>query len=179
MPKLYWDWNTRLQAEDYRKFCGTAPQLMVFGMREALDMIFEEGLENIYERHRVLAGATHAAVEVWSQAGTLSLNAIEPKERSTAVTTILTDDGVDANMVRDVCRDEMMVGLGGGLGNLAGRAFRVGHMGDMNAPMLFAALASIEATFRYLDIKFAPGGVTAAIEHVAQSKKVGTGPFSY
>ena len=179
MPKLYWDWNTRLQAEDYRKFCGTAPQLMVFGMREALDMIFEEGLENIYERHRVLAGATHAAVEVWSQAGTLSLNAIEPKERSTAVTTILTDEGVDANMIRDVCRDEMMVGLGGGLGNLAGRAFRVGHMGDMNAPMLFAALASIEATFRYLDIKFAPGGVTAAIEHVAQSKKVGTGPFSY
>ena len=179
MPKLYWDWNTRLQAEDYRKFCGTAPQLMVFGMREALDMIFEEGLENIYERHRVLAEATHAAVEVWSQAGTLSLNAIEPKERSTAVTTILTDEGVDANMIRDVCRDEMMVGLGGGLGNLAGRAFRVGHMGDMNAPMLFAALASIEATFRYLDIKFAPGGVTAAIEHVAQSKKVGPGPFSY
>mgnify|MGYP003327297877 FL=1 len=82
-------------------------------------------------------------------------------------------------MIRDVCRDEMMVGLGGGLGNLAGRAFRVGHMGDMNAPMLFAALASIEVTFRYLDIKFAPGGVTAAIEHVAQSKKVGKGPFSY
>ena len=179
MPKLYWDWNTRLQAEHYRKFCGTAPQLMVFGMREALDMIIEEGLENIYERHRVLAEATHAAVEVWSQAGTMSLNAIEPKERSTAVTTILTDEGVDANMIRDVCRDEMMVGLGGGLGNLAGRAFRVGHMGDINAPMLFAALASIEATLSYLDIKFAPGGVTAAIEHVAQSKKVGAGPFSY
>ena len=107
MPKLYWDWNTRLEAEHYRKFCGTAPQLMVFGMREALDMIFEEGLENIYERHRVLAGATHAAVEIWSQAGTMSLNAIEPKERSTAVTTILTKDGIDANMIRDVCRDEM------------------------------------------------------------------------
>ena len=64
MPKLYWDWNTRLEAEHYRKFCGTAPQLMIFGMREALDMIFEEGLENIYERHRVLAGATHEAVEI-------------------------------------------------------------------------------------------------------------------
>ena len=109
----------------------------------------------------------------------MSLNAIEPKERSTAVTTILTDECVDANKIRDVCRDEMMVGLGGGLGNLAGRAFRVGHMGDINAPMLFAALASIEATLSYLDIKFASGGVTAAIEHVAQSKKVGAGPFSY
>ena len=179
MPKLYWDWNTRLEAEHYRKFCGTAPQLMMFGMREALDMIFEEGLENIYERHRVLAGATHAAVGIWSQAGTMSLNAIEPKERSTAVTTILTEDGIDANMIRDVCRDEMMVGLGGGLGDLTGKAFRIGHMGDINAPMLFAALASVEATFSYLDVKFAPGGVTAAIEHVAQSKKTGVGPFSY
>ena len=179
MPKLYWDWNTRLEAEHYRKFCGTAPQLMVFGMREALDMIFEEGLENIYERHRVLAGATHAAVGIWSQAGTMSLNAIEPKERSTAVTTILTKDGIDANMIRDVCRDEMMVGLGGGLGDLTGKAFRIGHMGDINAPMLFAALASVEATLSYLDVKFAPGGVTAAIEHVAQSKKTGVGPFSY
>ena len=179
MPKLYWDWNTRLEAEHYRKFCGTAPQLMIFGMREALDMIFEEGLENIYERHRVLAGATHAAVGIWSQAGTMSLNAIEPKERSTAVTTILTKDGIDANMIRDVCRDEMMVGLGGGLGILTGRAFRIGHMGDINAPMLFAALASVEATLNYLDVKFAPGGVTAAIEHVAQSKKTGVGPFSY
>ena len=179
MPKLYWDWNTRLEAEHYRKFCGTAPQLMIFGMREALDMIFEEGLENIYERHRVLAGATHAAVGIWSQAGTMSLNAIEPKERSTAVTTILTEDGIDANMIRDVCRDEMMVGLGGGLGDLTGKAFRIGHMGDINAPMLFAALASVEATLNYLDVKFAPGGVTAAIEHVAQSKKTGVGPFSY
>ena len=179
MPKLYWDWTTRLEAEHYRKFCGTAPQLMVFGMREALDMIFEEGLENIYERHRVLAGATHVAVEIWSQAGTMSLNAIEPKERSTAVTTILTKDGIDANMIRDVCRDEMMVGLGGGLGILTGKAFRIGHMGDINAPMLFAALASVEATLNYLDVKFAPGGVTAAIEHVAQSKKTGVGPFSY
>ena len=179
MPKLYWDWNTRLEAEHYRKFCGTAPQLMIFGMREALDMIFEEGLENIYERHRVLAGATHAAVGIWSQAGTMSLNAIEPKERSTAVTTILTEDGIDANMIRDVCRDEMMVGLGGGLGDLTGKAFRIGHMGDINAPMLFAALASVEATLSYLDVKFAPGGVTAAIEHVAQSKKTGVGPFSY
>ena len=179
MPKLYWDWNTRLEAEHYRKFCGTAPQLMIFGMREALDMIFEEGLENIYERHRVLAGATHAAVGIWSQAGTMSLNAIEPKERSTAVTTILTEDGIDANMIRDVCRDEMMVGLGGGLGDLTGKAFRICHMGDINAPMLFAALASVEATLSYLDVKFAPGGVTAAIEHVAQSKKTGVGPFSY
>ena len=179
MPRLYWDWKTRLEAEHYRKFCGTAPQLMVFGLREALDMLFEEGLENVFERHRVLAGATQAAVEAWGQAGTLSLNAIEPSERSNAVTTILTADGIDAEKLRSICRDEMMVGLGGGLGDLSGKAFRIGHMGDINAPMLYAALASVESTLGYMDIKYASGGVTAAIDYVTAVKKEQKGPFTY
>ncbi|MBH68162.1 MAG: aminotransferase [Rhodospirillaceae bacterium] len=179
MPKLYWDWNTRLKAEHYRKFCGTAPQLMVFGMREALNMIFEEGLENVFERHRILAGATHAAVEIWGKTGNLSLNAVEPEDRSTAVTTVLTSNSVNADAIRDICRDEMMVGLGGGLGNLSGKAFRIGHMGDINAPMLYAALASVEATLCYLDIKHGAGGVTASVEYIAQKKKEGEAPFSY
>ncbi len=179
MPRLYWDWKTRLEAEHYRKFCGTAPQLMVFGMREALNMLFEEGLENVFERHRVLAAATHAAVEVWGQAGTLSLNAVEPKERSNGVTTILTSDGIDAGQFRDICRDEMMVGLGGGLGDLSGKAFRIGHMGDINAPMLYAALSAVESTLGYLNIKYASGGVTAAIEYITNVKKNETGPFSF
>ena len=179
MPRLYWDWKTRLEAEHYRKFCGTAPQLMVFGMREALNMLFEEGLENVFERHRVLAGATQAAVEVWGQAGTLSLNAVEPKERSNGVTTILTSEGIDADQFRNICRDEMMVGLGGGLGDLSGKAFRVGHMGDINAPMLYAALSAVESTLGYLNIKYASGGVTAAIEYVTDVKKNETGPFSF
>ena len=179
MPRLYWDWKTRLEAEHYRKFCGTAPQLMVFGMREALNMLFEEGLENVFERHRVLAAATHAAVEVWGQAGTLSLNAVEPKERSNGVTTILTSDGIDAGQFRDICRDEMMVGLGGGLGDLNGKAFRIGHMGDINAPMLYAALSAVESTLGYLNIKYASGGVTAAIEYITNVKKNETGPFSF
>jgi alanine-glyoxylate transaminase/serine-glyoxylate transaminase/serine-pyruvate transaminase len=179
MPRLYWDWKTRLEAEHYRKFCGTAPQLMVFGMREALDMLFEEGLENVFERHRVLAGATQAAVEVWGQAGTLSLNATEPKERSNAVTTIRVSEDIDADELRNICRDEMMVALGGGLGDLNGKAFRIGHMGDINAPMLYAALSAIESTLRYLNIKYGSGGVTAAINHITEAKKNQSGPSSY
>ena len=179
MPRLYWDWKTRLEAEHYRKFCGTAPQLMVFGMREALDMLFEEGLENVFERHRVLAGATQAAVEVWGQAGTLSLNATEPKERSNAVTTIRVSEDIDADELRNICRDEMMVALGGGLGDLNGKAFRIGHMGDINAPMLYAALSAVESTLRYLNIKYGSGGVTAAINHITEIKKNQSGPFSY
>lgn len=179
MPRRYWDWRTRLEAEHYRKFCGTAPQLLVFGLREALDMIFEEGLETIFERHRVLAGATHAAVEAWGQGGALSFNAMEPRERSVGVTTILTADGIDANRLKNVCRDEMMAGLGGGLGLLDGRAFRVGHMGDMNAPMLYGALGAVESTLGYLDVPHGSGGVTAAIAHVTQAKKEAAGPTTY
>ena len=179
MPRHYWDWKTRMEAAHYRKFCGTAPQLMVFGMREALNMLFEEGLETVFERHRVLAGATHAAVEVWGQAGALYLNATEPRERSVGVTTIRTADGIDANELRVVCRDEMMAGLGGGLGDFDGKAFRIAHMGDTNAPMLYGALGAVESTLAYLNIPYASGGVTAAVDHVTQAKKTGTGPFTY
>ncbi|MDA1309820.1 MAG: aminotransferase class V-fold PLP-dependent enzyme [Proteobacteria bacterium] len=179
MPRHYWDWKIRMEAAHYRKFCGTAPQLMVFGMREALNMLFEEGLETVFERHRVLAGATQAAVEVWGQAGALSLNAVEPKERSMGVTTIRTAEGIDANELRIVCRDEMMTGLGGGLGLFDGKAFRIAHMGDINAPMLYGALGAVEATLGYLNIPHASGGVTAAVEHVTKAKKTGAGPFTY
>ena len=179
MPRHYWDWKTRMEAAHYRKFCGTAPQLMVFGMREALDMLFEEGLETVFERHRVLAGATHAAVEVWAQAGALYLNATEPRERSMGVTTIRTGEGIDANEIRVVCRDEMMTGLGGGLGEFDGKAFRIAHMGDTNAPMIYGALGAVESTLGYLNIPHASGGVTAAVDHVTQAKKTGIGPFTY
>jgi len=169
--RAYWDWDTRMKAEHYRKFCGTAPQLMVFGLRAALDMIFEEGLETIFERHRVLGGATRAAVRTWASAGSVELNCLNEAEASDGVTTIRVAEGIDSDEIRTLCRDEMMVGLGGGLGQFGGKAFRIGHMGDMNAPMLFGALASVEATLGVLDIPHGKGGVTAAIEHVVAAKK--------
>ena len=179
MPRRYWDWTLRLESEHYRKFCGTAPQLMVFGLRESLDMLFEEGLDTVFERHRVLSGATHAAVEAWGQAGTIALNAIEPRERSVGVTTIRTAEDIDANALCRVCRDEMMTALGGGLGELDGRAFRIGHMGDMNAPMLYGALGAVETTLGYLGSADGSGGVTAAIRHVTDAKKLAVGPATY
>ncbi len=179
MPRSYWDWKTRMEAEHYRKFCGTAPQLMVFGLREALDMLFEEGLETVFERHRVLARATQIAVEVWGQAGKLSINAIEPRERSVGVTTIITEEGIDANAIRTICRDEMMVGLGGGLGKFDGKAFRIGHMGDINAVMLYGTLAAVESTLAYMNIPHGSGGVTAAIEYITNAKKNSKNPCTY
>jgi len=94
------------------------------------------------------------------------------------VTAIRTAEGIDANRIREVCRDEMMVGLGGGLGALNGVAFRIGHMGDMNAPMLYAAIAAVESTLSFLDVPYTPGGVTAAVEHVTAYKKA-NGPTTF
>jgi alanine-glyoxylate transaminase/serine-glyoxylate transaminase/serine-pyruvate transaminase len=174
LPRSYWDWQVRLQAESYRWFCGTAPQLQIFGLRESLDMLFEEGLETVFERHKVLADATRAAVSVWSRANDgVQFHAVNANERSNGVTTILLPDGADGNKLREFCRDEMMAGLGGGLGKLNGKAFRIGHMGDMNAPMLYGTLGAVESTLSYLDIPYEAGGVTAAIQSITAVKKAG------
>lgn len=169
--RRYWDWTPRMSGHGYRTFCGTAPQIHIFGLREGLAALFEEGLERVFERHRVLAGATWKAIDVWAQAGALEINATVPAERSLGVTTIRTAEGVSADRIREVCRDEMLAGIGGGLGVFGGKAFRIGHMGDMNAPMLYACLGAVEATLAYLDVPHTPGGVTAAVQHVAEFKK--------
>ena len=177
-PRRYWDWTPRMEGPGYRTFCGTSPQLQIFGLREGLRTLFEEGLERCFERHRVLSQATHKAVEVWGTAGALELNALVPEQRSVGVTAVRTAEGVDANKIREVCRDEMMVGIGGGLGDLGGKAFRIGHMGDMNAPMLYAALGAVESTLSYLDVPHKSGGVTAAVEFVTAYKKA-NGPTTF
>jgi alanine-glyoxylate transaminase/serine-glyoxylate transaminase/serine-pyruvate transaminase len=158
-------------AAGYRAFCGTAPQLMIFGLREGLAALFEEGLERVFERHRVLAEATWKAIDVWAQAGALEINALVPAERSAGVTTIRTADGVDGDRIREVSRDEMLAGIGGGLGVFGGKAFRIGHMGDMNEPLLYGALSTVEATLSYLDIPHEPGGVTKAIDYLVSERK--------
>src|SRR3546814_1017929 len=93
--RRYWDWTPRMGSGGYRAFCGTAPQLLIFGLREGLAALFEEGLERVFERHRVLAAATWKAIDVWAGAGALEINALVPAERSMGVTTIRTAEGID------------------------------------------------------------------------------------
>ena len=163
----YWDWTWRLGSEHYQRFCGTAPQLQMFGLREALDMLFEEGIDAAVARHNRLARMTHAAVEQWGKAGALWLNAKRPEQRANAVTTIVTSEAVDPEAIRTAAREEMMTALGGGLADFAGRAFRIGHLGDMNETMLLAALAAVETSLAVLDVPYERGGVTAAIDVLA------------
>jgi alanine-glyoxylate transaminase/serine-glyoxylate transaminase/serine-pyruvate transaminase len=168
----YWDWKTRMAEENYRSFCGTMPEQHMFGLRAALDMIKEEGLPAIFARHRRLAGAVHRAVETWSEAGALSFNAAVPAERAVTVTAVRTGEGIDADLIRSHTRETLGVSVAGGLGLLSGHAFRIGHLGDLNAPMILGCLAALEVAFIQLKVPHAPGGVRAAVEFLAENTSV-------
>ena len=166
----YWDWVPRVGDEYYTLFCGTMPEQLIFGLREALDITKEEGLPAIVARHRRLAGAVHRAVEVWSDAGALSFNATVPAERAMTVTAIRTE-GVDANAIRTHARERLGVSVAGGLGALSGKAFRIGHLGDLNEPMILGCLAALEVAFIELGVPHGKNGVRAAAEHLAAERR--------
>ncbi|MBN9451461.1 MAG: aminotransferase class V-fold PLP-dependent enzyme [Bosea sp.] len=168
-PRHYWDWEYRAGVEGYRRFCGTAPEHGLFALQAALNMLREEGLVAVQHRHARLARAVWRAVEAWGVAGDLCVNALRPDERSTSVTTILTPSGFDSGRIREHARECRGVALGGGLGALAGRAFRIGHLGDLNEPMILGCLAAVELTLRDLGLRCGRDGLPAAIESLASS----------
>ncbi len=173
MPKRYWDWGDRMAKEHYRKFCGTAPEHLIFGLREAIDMLNEETLDGAFARHARLAEAVRRCVECWCAAGALQFNAVNPLERANAVTTILLPPDVDTETVRAMCRDHYRVSVGGGLGKLMGKAFRIGHMGDMNEPMILGCLGAVEAALKRLGMPLGEGGIGAAVDwlsHPAEAR---------
>lgn len=169
MPREYWSWASRMDQESYRRFCGTAPEHMIFGLRESIDMIFEEGMDAVFTRHARNAEAVRKAVAVWCSDGPLEFNAVTPEQRANSITCIRTPEDTYANDIRTVCRDTFNVSLGGGLAALTGRAFRIGHMGDLNEPMIIGALGGIEATLQILDVPHGKGGVMAAVDYLAQT----------
>lgn len=175
-PRHYWDWEYRAGLEGYRRFCGTAPEHGLFALQAALEMLREEGLAAAQRRHARLARAVWHAVEAWGAAGDLSLNALRQGERSTSVTTILTPAGFDSGLIREHARARRGVALGGGLGALAGRAFRIGHLGDLNEPMILGCLAAVELTLRDLGLRCGRDGLPAAIESLAASESAAEAP---
>jgi alanine-glyoxylate transaminase/serine-glyoxylate transaminase/serine-pyruvate transaminase len=173
MPRRYWDWRERLGAEQYMRYCGTPPLHLIYGLHEAIQMITEEGLDRIFARHQRLAEAVRCAVAVWGKNGGIEFNAVVEAERSNSVTTILVPDGIDAEEVRSVCRERFRVALGGGLGKLQGHAFRIGHMGDLNEPMVLGALAGVELGLQVCGVPYGKGGVGAAVDYLASTDGVG------
>lgn len=162
---LYWDWTAREGNEHYNKYCGTPPMHTVFGLRKAMDMIFAEGLENVFKRHALLAEATRRAVARWEEGQVLAMNIINPAERSNSITNVLTQ-GRDPKPLLDFCRTKCGVVIGQGIGQLSGKAFRIAHMGHTNAPMVIGTLSAIEIALKAMKIPHGEGGVSAAIEYL-------------
>ena len=168
-PNCYWDWDLRRERPHYRWFCGTPPQHLLFGLREALDMLSEEGIEAAQHRHSRLAEAVRRAVGAWARGGAVDFNALNPAERANSVTTIRMAEGIDGEAFRSYCRQRFEVSLGGGLGRLAGKAFRIGHMGHVNAPMILGTLGAVEASLKALGIACGGGGLEAAVDWLAET----------
>jgi alanine-glyoxylate transaminase/serine-glyoxylate transaminase/serine-pyruvate transaminase len=165
----YWDWTERDGPEHYRKYAGTAPVHLLFALRQAFEMLFKEGLENIFLRHRLLAEAVRRAVGRWSEGQVLGFNITEPSERSNTVTTVTVADGYDPAALQRYCNQKCGVVLGNGIGDLSGRAFRIAHMGHVNAPMILGTLGVIEVALNALDIPHGEGGTEAAIQWLGES----------
>ena len=156
-PRFYWNWVLRKSELSYRKYCGTPPQNLLFGMEAALELIFDEGMPAVFARHALLARAVHAAVEGWAEAGALGFFAQDAAARSVSVTTITVPPGTDVDALRSVARERFQVAMAGGLGPLAGRAFRIGHLGDCNPAMILGALGGVEAALRVQGIPVGDG----------------------
>lgn len=164
----YMDWTFRDGPVHYQKYCGTPPEHLLFAFKAALDLIFAEGLENVWHRHALLAEATRRAVEIWSSAGSMDMMVPNKTARSNSV-TVVTTNGWEAEKLRTFTREQCGVTIGGTIGDYAGRGFRIGHMGHVNAVMLLGTLSAIETGFIKLGIAHGKGGVSAAMEYLAQS----------
>ncbi len=171
----YWDWRPRADPQEYyQTFYGTAPTHHVYALREALDMILEEGLEAVWDRHARLARAIWAAAEVWGSGdGALRVNIEDRAHRSHAVTALSLDDGKGTEL-RDWLTERAGVTLGVGLGMVPDddphwhRFFRIGHMGHVNAHMVMGVLGAVDAGLKALGVRHGTGAVEAAATEIAR-----------
>jgi alanine-glyoxylate transaminase/serine-glyoxylate transaminase/serine-pyruvate transaminase len=167
LPRVYWDWRRLLgQGAQQGYWNGTVPVHFFFGLREALRMLEEEGLDNVFARHHRLAEATRRAVRTWRQNDGPEIFAIDPGAQSDSVTAVLLPDGSDADKMRQLCLDRFNVSLGGGLGQLKGRLFRIGHLGDLNEAMVLGSLAAVEMALQLAGVPHGRGGVQAAADYL-------------
>lgn len=165
---LYWDWTFREGQIHYQKYCGTPPEHLLFGLRKALDILNEEGLDNAIRRHALLAGATQAAVAKWAEGQVLAFNITNQAERAPSITCIRMQ-GPQPQPLLDYCRDKCGVVLGVGLGEIGDTTFRIAHMGHTNAPMVLGTLGAVEMGLGALGIPHGVGGIQAAVEYLAKA----------
>jgi alanine-glyoxylate transaminase/serine-glyoxylate transaminase/serine-pyruvate transaminase len=163
MPKSYWDWQAMIAPNQAGFFPYTPPTNLLFGLREALQMIQEEGVENVIARHARLGEATRRAVRTWGQ----EINCLNPLEHSNGLTAVRVPEGHDADALRKKILEKFNMSLGNGLGKVQGKLFRIGHMGDFNDLMLAGTLSGVEMGLALAGVPFKKGGVQAAIDYLA------------
>ncbi len=162
LPRSYFEWSDMLAANANGYFPYTPATSLLVGLREALRMLQEEGLPNVYRRHLRHAAAARAAVRAWG----LETVCTEPAEYSPVLTGVLMPDGHDADRLRQIILETFDMSLGAGLGRLAGKAFRIGHLGHFNDLMLAGTLSGIEMGLRLAGVPHRAGGVSAALDRL-------------
>ena len=162
LPRVFFDFGDQMKANATGYFPYTPPLTLLYGLRESLDILLEEGLDNVYARHHRLAEGVRAAVRAWG----LSLCAKDPKWNSDTVSAVMTPPGVDGAQIIATAFKKYDLALGAGLGQMAGKLFRIGHLGDLNELMLLGALGGAEMAMRDVGMtQIVPGsGVAAASE---------------
>jgi alanine-glyoxylate transaminase/serine-glyoxylate transaminase/serine-pyruvate transaminase len=160
MPRSYWDWQEMLDNNIGGFFPYTPATNLLYGLREAIAMLLEEGLENVFARHHRLAEATRTAVRHWG----LEMLALDSREYSDSLTAVLTPAGHDPDRFRKIALEKYNISLGTGLGQMKGKIFRIGHLGDLNDLMLIGSLAGVEMGLHAAEIPHRSGGVQAAME---------------
>jgi len=159
MRRSYWDWEEQIAANKDGAFPFTPATNLLYGLAEAIDMLHEEGLDNVFERHDRHAAATRKAVQAWG----LEVLCQEPKDYSSALTAVLLPDGHNADAFRASVLQNFNMSLGNGLAKLAGKVFRIGHLGDFNDLMLLGTLSGVEMGLSLTNIPHQKGGVDAAM----------------
>ena len=167
-PKHYFNWTVML-ARPHKSFLGTVPTSFFFGLKESLRLLLEEeGMDNVVSRHARLGEAVRRAVQHWSGNQGPRLFSDDPARYSNSVTAVRMPEGFNADDIRKTVMNRFNVSLGGGLSRLSGQVFRIGHMGDLNEPMILGTLSVVEMALKINGVSHASGGVDAAIAYLAE-----------
>ena len=162
LARSYWAWDDILEANKNGFWPYTPPTNLIYGLSAACDMLLEEGLANVFARHDRFAEATRRAVRAWG----LEILCADPAAHSSSLTAVLMPAGHDADKFRKVVLDHFDMSLGTGLSKVAGKVFRIGHLGDFNELMLMGTLAGVEMGLKLAGVPHQPGGVAAAMDYL-------------
>ena len=167
MARSYWDWNEQIRANKNGAFPYTPATNLLYGLEVAIEMLHEEGLDAVFARHDRHAKTTRDAVQAWG----LEVLCQNPENYSSSLTAVMLPDGYDSDKFREIVLTNFNMSLGNGLSKLAGKVFRIGHLGDFNDLMLLGTLSGVEMGLSLAGIPHQRGGVETAMQTLSKYSK--------